>query len=114
MKLLIVLLAICYGANLYANETIVRGEISLLGIIKVEEAATVRLKDVELDHTTNNHPCGKYNNLTIQLDTEAGRAMYSQLLAAYMAGRSVRIDYSNYSCGLWGNQPIATRVYFGA
>lgn len=116
MKNAILMLLLAVSSQIWASasETMIRGKIEQLGVIYFENKATVRLKDVNLNLEDSGHSCGKGNNITIDLENETGRAMYSQLLAAYMAGKNVRIDFSNYTCGLWGTQPNITRVYFGA
>ncbi len=92
----------------------VRGNIYLLGVVEAENYATVYLKDVDLELEESNHPCGVGKAMSVNLESESGRATYSMLLASYMADKKIRIDFSSQECGLWGSQPIINRVYFGA
>lgn len=60
---------------------------------------------------SSNHPCSNTSNfLSFDKTTEHGKQMYSLLLAAYLANREIYFEYSNTTCGLWGTQPVITRV----
>lgn|GEM_PF-6160251 len=54
---------------------------------------------------------GSYQNqLSWDKTTEHGKLMMTLLLSAYMAGKSVYVQYSDTECGLWGVHPLITRV----
>ncbi|MFS1524378.1 hypothetical protein ACL7TT_09720 [Microbulbifer sp. 2304DJ12-6] len=105
------LLIITFDAH---SENILRGKINLFGVVESHKFATVNLKDSGVDFEALGHPCGRGSSMSINLETELGRAMYSFMLAAYMSDKRIRIDYNGDACGLYGHQPLITRVYFGA
>ena len=76
------------------------------GGVQIEHVGIWNDKNIVFFYTsdsTNKPQCNTYNNRwTINLNTEAGKAQYSLILAAQTAGTRIRVLGLN-TCNLWSN-----------
>ena len=76
-------------------------------------AATIQYANVRLVNPIliDDHPCATNPNfISWDKSTVHGQQMFSLVLAGYMSGREIYFSYSDTQCGLWGTQPLVTRV----
>ena len=73
---------------------------------------TEQYANVKISSSINDAPeCANSDQyFSFDKTTDHGKQMYSMLLAAFMANKSVYFNYSNTNCGLYGTQTLLTRI----
>lgn len=107
-QLLAFLLCVGFSSGLSAGSKTITANIVQLGVV-TSQYGNVKF-DTPLDIA--GHPCATSSELgSFDKATPHGEHIFTMLLSAHMAGRPVKIYYSDNACGLWSSQALISRVY---